>query len=513
MDAQRPIAGQEIAAGWGAAVADALRSQGLRGPGVVRAPSGTSLPTPPLPGPSRAEPPPWRFAAWVAPRPGGQAGWLVRVRKGAVRDASGAGLPFSLPAGFSDAGGWWEAAAPSSDALLSAEASGAGWTLRLGPAGEGGAAWSVPLASIASDGVSRPAVSQLRAGDFAAPPAPAPLTVRKSGASHRIYLPDNALDSIWTRNGALLKPNPSLVATRDSDGWFSLVVPSGGGVVCVLAMSGTAPGYWKTGYGTTASATPANWYVSVAPLSRSSHIVPGAAGNVPVALIGADGAVTQLRTGSVNDNFTGADTELHALLGSTPWYRSVDWAVSGSSGTMALALHGFADGRSDGEISDATDWGSGKLYVVTRERVESAGALQGYRIGYRRISFPQPPQPPQPYSPPSWFTYLEDLFDIPCDYYDDPGAAYAWNPCGGGWVNLGSGKFWETGGDATTCNASAIEVSGTATVGKLAAGSGGATIDGPLVLNGTPFFPVTLSYTDASGAPKTVTVLAAGSPA
>lgn len=169
MDVQRPIPNQKLRADWGRAVAEAVRSQGLGGPGVLRTPGGTSIAPAPLPGPARAEPPPEGFAAWFAAAEEGGA-LSVRVRKGAARGADGAELAYAAT-DFSDAGDWWEAPAPDGAAEIAAEADGdGGWTLRLLSGAEDGAApaWRVPLAAVeAGEGVRR--VVQLRTGDIQPP--------------------------------------------------------------------------------------------------------------------------------------------------------------------------------------------------------------------------------------------------------------------------------------------------------------------------------------------------------
>ena len=94
MDVQRPIPNQRLRADWGRAVAEAVRAQGLGGPGVLRTPGGTSLAPPPLPGPA-ARPVRRPFGARVAAAPGAAAGdppvLGLTVRPGRVFFVAGGG--------------------------------------------------------------------------------------------------------------------------------------------------------------------------------------------------------------------------------------------------------------------------------------------------------------------------------------------------------------------------------------------------------------------------------------
>lgn len=161
MDVTRPIPNQEITAAWGAAVSDALRAQGLTGPGVVRAPGGTSLPPKPSAAPARIDPPAERFAAWIAWDTADE-GYRVRVRKGAVRDAAGNGLTLSAT-DLTDKGDWWEGEATGGEIAAEDDGDG-GWKLVIGEP-SGSPAWRIPLASVSAEPGGRPVIAQYRAGD------------------------------------------------------------------------------------------------------------------------------------------------------------------------------------------------------------------------------------------------------------------------------------------------------------------------------------------------------------
>lgn len=166
MDVQRPIPRQRLSANWGRAVADALLSGRLDGHGLVRTPSGTSLPPTPAPAPAVTPPPAARFAAWVASD--GEGGHVLRVRKGALRDPSRGGAELEYSASdFTDGSEWWEAMLPAGGATVAAIADGeGGWTLRLLASGAtaSGDAW--PVADVGAADGHATKVRQLRTGDI-----------------------------------------------------------------------------------------------------------------------------------------------------------------------------------------------------------------------------------------------------------------------------------------------------------------------------------------------------------
>ena len=155
MDIQRPIPNQKLRADWGRAVADALRAQGLDGPGVLRTPGGTSLPPVPPPG-VRTRPPrrPWEVVAALDPEGGG---WSLRVFAGlavldgkqlaAPADAAGSDVESGLS--YFDVGR--DAFGGESGFLVVAAGEEDGWELRREEeaAGEGGDEASGPWRAIA----------------------------------------------------------------------------------------------------------------------------------------------------------------------------------------------------------------------------------------------------------------------------------------------------------------------------------------------------------------------------
>lgn len=159
-----PIPQQRISADWGRSVAEAIAAGRLLGPGVARTPVGTTLPAPLPAPPSREAPPSSHFAVWVAK---GDAGLVLRVLKGAVRDGSGAALDYEETDFTDGAGGFWEAAAPEGSATVVAEALGTGWTLRIAD-DDGDQAWRVPVANVDVSDDSRK-IDQLHTGDILLP--------------------------------------------------------------------------------------------------------------------------------------------------------------------------------------------------------------------------------------------------------------------------------------------------------------------------------------------------------
>lgn len=154
MDIQRPIPNQKLRADWGRAVADAVRAQGLDGPGVLRTPGGTSLPPVQPPG-VRTRPPrrPWEAVAALDP----ENGWSLRVFAGlavldgkqlaAPADAAGSDVESGLS--YFDVGR--DAFGGESGFLVVAAGEEDGWVLRREEeaAGEGGDEASGPWRAIA----------------------------------------------------------------------------------------------------------------------------------------------------------------------------------------------------------------------------------------------------------------------------------------------------------------------------------------------------------------------------
>ena len=170
MDIQRPIPRQKLRADWGRAVADALRAQGLDGPGVLRTPGGTSLPPiQPQAIARRTEPPPWTvLAAWDAEAADGDGDWVLRVIHGAVTRG---GSPVNAPTpdgqyandrpGFTDLsrtafGG------TTGFLVVGASASAQAWSLRRDTAAAGDGFRAV--ASVAWASGEAPVITQLHHG-------------------------------------------------------------------------------------------------------------------------------------------------------------------------------------------------------------------------------------------------------------------------------------------------------------------------------------------------------------